>query len=129
MKLLLDTHCWLWWFAKPERFSPATIEKIADDNNEIWLSVASVWEMGIKTAIGKLSLPEPIDSYVSTRMMQLGAKSLEIQAHHALKITRLPIYHRDPFDRMLIVQAQVEEMTLVSADSVFSQYNVSILWA
>jgi len=129
VKLLLDTHCWLWWFAKPERLNTETIEQIADENNEIWLSVASVWEMGIKTAIGKLSLPEPIESYVSTRMMQLGAKSLQIQAHHALKIARLPIYHRDPFDRMLIVQAQAEEMTLVSADSVFSRYDVSILWA
>jgi len=129
MRLLLDTQCWLWWFAHPEKLSESVIEQIADEANEIWFSVASVWEMGIKVSIGKLPLPEQIDDYVSTRMMQIGARSLEITASHALRVAALPLHHRDPFDRMLIAQAQVEAMTLVSADSAFSQYEVSLLWA
>lgn len=128
MRLLLDTQCWLWWFSQPERLSEEIIERIADESNEVWLSVASIWEMGIKVAIGKLPLPEPIDNYISTRMAQLGARSLEITASHALRAAVLPLHHRDPFDRMLIAQAQIEGMTLVSADAIFNQYEVSILW-
>ncbi len=129
MRLLLDTQCWLWWFAQPEKLSENVIEQIVDETNEVWFSVASVWEMGIKVSIGKLLLPEPIDDYVSTRMNQLGARSLQITASHALRVATLPLHHRDPFDRMLIAQAQVEEMTLVSADSIFHQYEVSLLRA
>ncbi|HEY9851006.1 MAG TPA: type II toxin-antitoxin system VapC family toxin [Leptolyngbyaceae cyanobacterium] len=129
MRLLLDTQCWLWWFAQPEKLNENVIEQIADETNEVWFSVASVWEMGIKVSIGKLSLPEQIDAYVSTRMTQLGARSLEIANSHALRVAALPLHHRDPFDRMLIAQAQLEDMTLVSADSTFNQYEVSLLWA
>ncbi len=129
MRLLLDTQCWLWWFAQPEKLNESVTEKIADETNELWFSVASVWEMGIKVSIGKLPLPEPIDDYVSTRMNQLGTRCLEIRADHALRVAALPLYHRDPFDRMLIAQAQIEDMTLVSADLKFNQYEVSLLWA
>ncbi|BAZ06160.1 type II toxin-antitoxin system VapC family toxin [Calothrix sp. NIES-3974] len=129
MRLLLDTQCWLWWFAQPEKLNENVIEQIVDETNEVWLSVASVWEMGIKVSIGKLPLPKQIDDYVSTRMTQLGARSLEITASHALRVAALPLHHRDPFDRMLIAQAQVEDMTLVSADSTFKQYKVCLLWA
>ncbi len=129
MRLLLDTQCWLWWFAQPEKLNEQIIDQIADDANEVWFSVASVWEIGIKVAIGKLPLPEPIDSYISTRMAQMGARSLEINAAHALQVAALPLHHRDPFDRMLIAQAQVEKMMLVSADAMFNQYDISLLWA
>ncbi|MBD2298873.1 PIN domain-containing protein [Nostoc sp. FACHB-190] len=130
MKLLLDTQCWLWWFAQPEKLSEEAITQIADETNELWLSVASIWEIGIKVAIAKLPLPEPPDSYISSRMGQLGVRSLEITATHALKAASLPLHHRDPFDRMLIAQAQLENITLVSADTIFRQYNdVAILWA
>jgi PIN domain nuclease of toxin-antitoxin system len=129
VRLLLDTQCWLWWFAQPEKLNEGVIEHIADEANELWFSVASTWEMGIKVSIGKLALPEPIGDYVSTRMTQLGARSLEITAPHALRVATLPLYHRDPFDRMLIAQAQAEEMTLVSADSMFKQYDLALLWA
>jgi PIN domain nuclease of toxin-antitoxin system len=105
------------------------IDQISDNTNEVWLSVASVWEMGIKVSIGKLPLPEKIDDYISTRMTRLGAKSLEITTAHALRVAALPLHHRDPFDRMLIAQAQTEKMILVSADSVFHRYEVALLWA
>lgn len=130
MKLLLDTQRWLWWFTQPERLSEEAISHIVDETNDLWFSVASVWEIGIKVAIGKLPLPEPIDRYVSSRMVQLGAQSLEITATHALQAAALPLHHRDPFDRMLIAQAQLADMMLVSADAIFRQYSdVSILWA
>jgi len=130
VKLLLDTQCWLWWFAQPERLNEEAIAHIADEMNELWFSVASIWEIGIKNAIGKLPLPEPIDSYISSRMVQLGVQYLEIRAPHALRAAALPLHHRDPFDRMLIAQAQIEDMTLVSADSMFKQYSdISILCA
>lgn len=130
MKLLLDTQCWLWWFAQPERLSEEAIAHIADETNELWFSVASIWEIGIKVANGKLPLPEPIDSYISSRMVLLDVQYLEITAPHALRAAALPLHHRDPFDRMLIAQAQIEDMTLVSADSMFKQYSdISLLWA
>ncbi|TAE56098.1 MAG: type II toxin-antitoxin system VapC family toxin [Nostocales cyanobacterium] len=130
MKLLLDTQCWLWWFAEPERLNEEAITQIADENNELWLSVASVWEMGIKVAIGKLPLPEALDSYISSRMVRLGAKYLEITTSHALRTAILPLHHRDPFDRMLIAQAQMEDMIIITADKMFQEYeDTSILWA
>lgn len=129
MKLLLDTQCWLWWFAQPEKLNERIIDQITDNTNEVWLSVASVWEMGIKVLIGKLKLSEKIDDYIPTRMTRLGAKSLEITTAHALRVAALPLHHRDPFDRMLIAQAQTEKMILVSADSVFHRYEVALLWA
>jgi PIN domain nuclease of toxin-antitoxin system len=129
VKLLLDTQCWLWWFSQPERLSEEAINQIADETNKVWFSVASVWEIGIKVSIGKLPLPEKIDDYISTRMIQLGARSLEITASHALQASALPLFHRDPFDRMLIAQSQIEGMTLVSADSMFDRYDVSVIWA
>nr|WP_199332338.1 type II toxin-antitoxin system VapC family toxin [Fischerella sp. FACHB-380] len=127
---MLDTQCWLWWFAQPERLNEQAIAHIADETNELWFSVASIWEIGIKVAITKLSLPEPIDSYISKRMVLLGSRSLEITAPHALRVATLPLHHRDPFDRILIAQAQIEDMTLVSADAIFGKYSdISILWA
>lgn len=130
MKLLLDTQCFLWWFAQPDRLNEEAIAHIADETNELWFSVASIWEVGIKVALGKLPLPEPINTYISTRMIQLDVRSLEITALHALRAAALPLHHRDPFDRMLIAQAQIEEMALVSADSMFKQYSdISLLWA
>lgn len=129
MKLLLDTQCWLWWFSQPERLSETAITHIADETNEVWISLANVWEIVIKVAIGKLPLPESIDHYFPSRMIQIKGRSLEITASHALKAAALPLCHRDPFDRMLIAQAQAENMMLVSADSVFRQYDVLLLWA
>ncbi|MBE9051507.1 type II toxin-antitoxin system VapC family toxin [Nostocales cyanobacterium LEGE 11386] len=85
--------------------------------------------MGIKVAIGKLPLSDPLDSYISSQMGFLVMRSLEITASHALRAAALPLHHRDPFDKMLIAQAQIEDMTLVSANSMFNQYDVSLLWA
>lgn len=129
MKLLLDTHCWLWWFGQPGLLKDEVVEQIVDEANEVWFSVASTWEIGIKAAAGKLSFPEPLESYFPSRMQEIGARSLEITSTHAIRAAALPPHHRDPFDRMLIAQAQIERMMLVSSDSVFKKYDVSVLKA
>ncbi len=126
MKLLLDTQCFLWWFSEPERLAERAIAHITDERNELWLSVVSIWEVGIKVALGKLPLPEPVERYIPSRMAQLGTKSLEIRAAHAMRAAALPMHHRDPFDRMLIAQAQVDDMTIVSADAMLAQYDVAV---
>lgn len=129
MKLLLDTQCLLWWFTEPERLNSDAIEQIVAEDNELFFSVASAWEIAIKVGIGKLPLPEPVDTYVSSRMRRLGAKSLDIVFPHVCKVAKLPLLHRDPFDRILLAQAQIEQMTLVTADEILTQYGSDILWA
>jgi PIN domain nuclease of toxin-antitoxin system len=129
LKLLLDTQSFLWWFAEPERLNPTAIEQIVAEDNELFFSVASVGEIAIKVGIGKLPLPEPIDTYINSRMRLLGAKYLDIVFPHACKVATLPLLHRDPFDRILVAQAQIENMTLVTADEVLTQYGVDVLWS
>jgi PIN domain nuclease of toxin-antitoxin system len=129
LKLLLDTQCLLWWFTEPERLNSAAIEQIVDEDNELFFSVASTWEIAIKVGIGKLPLPEPVDIYVASRMRRLGAKSLDIVFSHVCQVAILPLFHRDPFDRILLAQAQIEQMKLVTADEILTQYDVNLLWA
>jgi PIN domain nuclease of toxin-antitoxin system len=129
LKLLLDTQCLLWWFTEPERLNLDAIEQIVAEDNELFFSVASTWEIAIKVGIGELPLPEPVDTYVASRMQRLGAKSLDIVFPHVCKVATLPLLHRDPFDRILLAQAQIEQMTLVTADEILTQYGIDILWA
>ena len=130
MKLLLDTQCWLLWFGEPDRLNQQAIAAISDESNELWLSVASIWEIGIKYALGKLSLPESPEAYVSKRLPLLGTKTLNIVAAHALHAAALPPHHKDPFDRLLIAQAQLESTTILTADKLFADYpKIPVLWA
>ncbi|MBO0351051.1 type II toxin-antitoxin system VapC family toxin, partial [Phormidium pseudopriestleyi FRX01] len=93
-------------------------------------SVASIWEIAIKVANGKLPLPEPIDTYIDSRIALLDMRILEIKAGHVLRAAALPLYHKDPFDRLLIAQAPLEDMTLLSADIMFRKYrDISLIWA
>lgn len=129
MKLLLDTQCFLWWFTEPERINSEAIEQIVSEDNELFFSVASAWEIAIKVGIGKLPVSEPVDTYLASRMRLLGAKYLDIVFPHACKVATLPLLHRDPFDRILVSQAQIEKMILVTADEILTQYSVDVLWA
>ena len=128
MRLLLDTHCWLWWLTEPEKLSPSVRNLLTDRKNELHLSVASIWEIGIKFAIGKLSLPQPPEKLVPREMAADGLVTLDIKSIHALKAAGLPLYHRDPFDRMLIAQSQVEQLPIMTTDPVFDQYNIKVIW-
>ncbi len=127
MKILLDTQCWLWWISHPSRLTEAAREIISERDNEVHLSAASSWEIGIKYALGKLQVPEPPEEFVPPRLLRDGILPMPIKHIHALRVGALPLYHRDPFDRILIAQAQIEQCTLLSSDSQFADYDVALI--
>ena len=127
MKILVDTQCWLWMAASPERFSVHTRSLIEARDNELYLSAASAWEIAIKHGLGKLRLPEPPARYVPSRLDALRTLALPIEHGHALHVATLPPYHRDPFDRLLVAQAQVEDLPILTADPVFAHYEVTTI--
>ncbi|MBI3986437.1 MAG: type II toxin-antitoxin system VapC family toxin [Lentisphaerae bacterium] len=127
MRLLLDTHCWLWWVAEPERLRKAVRKLIADRHNTILLSAASSWEIAIKYAMGKLPLPEPPEEFVPKRMVRDAMTALPVEHIHALHVASLPAHHRDPFDRLLVAQAQVERIPILTVDRQLERYDVEIV--
>jgi PIN domain nuclease of toxin-antitoxin system len=127
-RLLLDTHTFLWWIDDAPELTVTARRAIADVNHECYLSVASCWEMAIKSSLGKLRLARPVERFVSEQLTANGFTLLNIELHHTAKVEKLPFHHRDPFDRLLIAQAMTEKLTIVTADSVFSDYGVKVLW-
>lgn len=128
MRFLLDTHTFIWFVIDSPQFSPIAKELIEDEYNEKWLSIASVWEMAIKCSIGKLILDLPIQTFVEQQIQQNSLDLLSIQLPHLWIVATLPLHHRDPFDRLLIAQAMVEKISIISADIVFDAYAVKRLW-
>jgi PIN domain nuclease of toxin-antitoxin system len=129
VRILLDTQVWLWMLAAPERLSePARALVIATDN-ELLLSAASAWEIAIKYALGKLRLPETPGDLIPRLMTRTGITPLPIHHRHALHVASLPARHRDPFDRLLIAQAQIERLPILTADRSFALYDVELLSA
>ena len=116
MRLLLDTHVWLWWNTEPERLSSAVLKQVADPRNEVFLSAASIWEMAIKRGLGKLPIPEAVAAYVTRRLAADNVESLSVSAEHAAAVESLDRLHNDPFDRLLIVQARHEGLRLLTTD-------------
>ena len=129
MKLLLDTQCWLWMQARPERFSDSARRMVQDPDNVLMLSPVSAWEIASKVALGRLTLPAPPVEYVPSRMKSSGVDALPLQHSHALQVATLPWHHRDPFDRLLIAQAQVERLSILTADRAFGAYDVELYFA
>jgi len=127
-RLLLDTHTFLWWVDDAPQLTAAARSAIGDANNVCYLSLASSWEMAIKSSLGKLQLARPVERFVSEQMVANGFTLLNIELRHTAKAEKLPFHHRDPFDRLLIAQAMTEKLTLVSADSAFLDYGVKVLW-
>ena len=127
MKILIDTNIFLWIFLFPSRISSDVETLIKNPGNEIFLSAASAWEIAIKYTIGKLILPDKPDIFVPDRMKRANFRHLEITHEHALTVANLPQIHKDPFDRLLIAQATVETITLLSSDGIFAQYNVKFI--
>lgn len=127
MRLLIDTHVLIWWFFHPDRLSARVAEAMSDDGSEIWVSAASFWEIAIKHKLGKL--PQVAGFLADLSLISSnGFELLPISAAHAIRAGGLPLHHRDPFDRLLIAQALVENLTLVSIDSQFDHYGVPRLW-
>jgi PIN domain nuclease of toxin-antitoxin system len=129
VRLLLDTHAFLWAAAEPERLSSTSRNAIADPDNEIFISAAVSWEITIKHALGKLTLPLEPAIYVPARVTSLGFRTLPITLEHTLAVGGLPTHHNDPFDRVMIAQAQVENLTFVTNDAVTGRYSVKVLSA
>ena len=127
MRLILDTHCWLWWIAEPERLTGDALSAIGDPGNTVFLSAVSSWEIAIKYRLGRLSLPEPPDRFVTPRIERDRFKPLPVTHRHALGVAGLPLHHRDPFDRLLVSQAMAEEATLVTTDEQMQRYAVDLL--
>lgn len=127
MKALLDTHAFLWALAGDVRMSRHAREVFAGSTN-LFLSIASIWEILIKVQSGKLNLPQPAGPYVLSRLAENRIKTLPISIDHLLAIERLPMHHRDPFDRMLIAQSMEEGWPIITADPKFKQYSVQVIW-
>jgi PIN domain nuclease of toxin-antitoxin system len=127
MKLLLDTQCWLWMQASPERLSEQARELVSDTAIELALSAVSSWEIAIKYALGKLPLPEPPAGYVPRRLRDDGIEPLAITHVHTLRVAQLPQLHRDPFDRLLVAQTQCERLTLLTVDRLLTSYNIETI--
>jgi PIN domain nuclease of toxin-antitoxin system len=128
VRLLLDTHAFLWWNTDDGQLSSRAREVIADPASEVFLSAVSAWEIALKWQKGRLVLPEPPESYVASRMVANTFTPLPIDISHAVHVTNLPAIHADPFDRLLIAQACLEDMLLVTADPEINRYDVKILW-
>ena len=128
MNLLLDTHTFIWFIMGSSNLSAHARALIEDVANEKFLSVASLWEIAIKLSIGKLMLSAPFDVLIPQQLSLNGFELLNIEIDHAALVATLPFHHRDPFDRLLIAQASVEKMSVVSIDAVFDAYSVTRLW-
>jgi PIN domain nuclease of toxin-antitoxin system len=128
MRLLLDTHALLWFLREPEKLPPQVLEKIECAGGGAAVSVATLWEIAIKASLKKLYLPKEYDELFPQSVPDSGLSLLGIEPQHINAVSRLPWHHRDPFDRLLIAQAQVEQLTLVTCDPQFSAYGVPILW-
>ena len=126
MRHLLDTHVWLWWYLEPERLEAKTLRLLEDGGAEFFFSAASIWEIAIKYRLGKLKLNTPPEGLLPAELARDTIQILPISMAHALRAGALPPHHQDPFDRMLIAQAQLENMTLITADPHFSDYKVRL---
>lgn len=124
MRLLLDTHAAIWLLGRDGRASDRAVDCFADETNEVLLSAVVIWEIGVKRALGKLDAP--LD--MVQQLTAVDVRPLPISLEHAAQVESLPMHHRDPFDRLLVAQAQIEKAVLVSKDDVLREYDIEVLW-
>jgi PIN domain nuclease of toxin-antitoxin system len=127
VNILIDTHIFLWLFGQTNRISTNFLNLLRNQNNSVYLSAASSWEIAIKYGNNKLRLPDAPEIFVPDRMQKAAFKPLEISHRHALADADLPQFHKDPFDRLIIVQANIENFTILSADIIFNKYAVKLI--
>lgn len=128
MRVLLDTHAFLWWVGDAAELSARARRTIASPATECFFSAASCWEIAIKVSVGKLELDGLVERFIPHQLVANGFQELPVDIRHAVRVARLPFHHRDPFDRLLISQAIEEGLAIVSADPVYSQYGVKRIW-
>jgi PIN domain nuclease of toxin-antitoxin system len=127
-RTLLDTECWLFWHLCPERLGAAAMELLEARRSPLLLSAASSWEIAIKVGLGKLELPAPPERFVPEQLAADEIEPLAVEHAHALHVGRLPPHHRDPFDRLLIAQAQLERCALLTTDAQLLDYEIDLVW-
>ena len=127
MNLLLDTHIFLWLNAEPEKLPPAVCDACCDPQNQLYLSHVSPWEIQIKQQLGKLQLRAALPDMIATQVRENGLNMLPIELAHIYALHQLPYHHNDPFDRLLIAQARIEAMVLVTVDRKISLYDLEVL--
>lgn len=124
--LLLDTHVWLWTLTTPQRLPDNLRSRLCQESQEVVFSAASSWELTIKYALGKMDLPEPPRTFIGPRLIRDGIRCLPIDLAHTIEVGDLPPIHADPFDRLLVAQARVEDFTLVTKDAIVEKYDADI---
>jgi PIN domain nuclease of toxin-antitoxin system len=127
MKALLDTHTFLWAISGDEKLSRRAAEVFAGPS-DLWLSVASIWEILIKVQIGKIPLPVPAGPYIVKKLAENRIETLAVSRDHVLRVETLPRHHSDPFDRLLVAQSLEEKLPVVTADRAFALYPVELIW-
>lgn len=128
MRFLIDSHVLLWAAENPSKLSDRVRSALEDESNELLLSAGSLWEISIKVALGKLTLSLPLREWLIKAIADLNLELLPITVDHVERLRLMPFHHRDPFDRLLVAQALVESMPLVSSDAVLDVYGLSRLW-
>lgn len=128
MNILLDTHAFLWFVDDNPRLSEPARVLIESDDVQPFISMAGLWEMAIKISLGKLQLKEPYEKFIPQQLAMNGIGVLNLSMEHTAAVATLPFHHRDPFDRLIVVQARIEKMSLVSADPAFDAYEVERVW-
>ncbi len=128
MRLLLDTCTFLWWMVDPDKLSPEVRLQLVDQSNEVVLSAVSGWEIALKYRLGKLPLDRQPSVLVTDAVGRLNISTLQVSMAHGIRSGELPLHHKDPFDRLLIAQAEIEGLTLISPDTAFAVYDVKTLW-
>ena len=129
MRVLLDTHAFLWWTSEDgRRLSDRARDLLIDPSTDATVSVASAWEISIKAATGRLEIEGDPEQWVPQRILRYGFSALPVELSHALRAGSLPNIHRDPFDRLLVAQAQVEKIPIVTSDPAISRYDVDVIW-
>ncbi len=128
MRLLLDTNALIWAVLRPWQLSQRALDAISDGDNPVFMSVVNAWEVAIKASLGKLVVPEDIEATIRRGCSDSGFGILPVELRHAFEVRKLPLHHKDPFDRLLVAQARIEGLTLVSIDRQLHAYNLDVLW-
>lgn len=128
MKVLFDTHTFIWWDSQPNKLSQTALALLQDRSNILLLSVSSIWEMQIKLQLGKLTLNGILLEIIENQQETNQIEVLPVKLAHVIALDSLPLVHKDPFDRLLVAQANLENATLVSCDPIFARYPVNVIW-
>jgi PIN domain nuclease of toxin-antitoxin system len=128
MRLLLDTHAFIWWIEDDPRLSNAARVLLQDRANGVFLSIGSIWEIAIKVGVGRLRMPSELRAFLADQVARTGFSLLPIAFEHVVAVHALPQHHRDPFDRLLIAQSRQEGLSLVSRDEKLALYDVELVW-